>query len=248
MTSPTRTPTDVNPWEQLLAVQMLDTTIQKLDHRSAQLPERVRLVEIDDRLAVIRADVSVAEAEKHALVREQRRIEDEVAMVEERIAHEESQLYGGGSSDAGLLQSLQDEIAGLRKRIAGLEDEELELMVQIEPIDERLASLALDQRLLDDEAMSATTTLAEAESSIDADRQVALTARIQAVADIDPDALARYETTRDRLGGIAVARLDAGVCGSCHMKLSAVEIDRIQHLPADAEVRCEDCDRFLVSV
>ena len=51
---------------------------------------------------------------------------------------------------------------------------------------------------------------------------------------------------RQRLGGVAVARLEGGVCGACHMKLSAVENDRIQHEAPDEPVRCEDCGRFLV--
>jgi len=45
-----------------------------------------------------------------------------------------------------------------------------------------------------------------------------------------------------------VARLEAGACGACHIKLSAVEHDRIQHLPDDEEVRCEECGRVLVRV
>ncbi len=237
-----------NPWEQLLEVQTLDSIIQKLDHRDAQLPERGRLSELEGRLSRLRADVVAAEAEKHVLVKEQRRIEDEIALVEDKIAHEESQLYSGGSSDAGLLQALQDEIAGLKRRISTFEDEELELMEQVEPIDARLAALAEDQAGLDREAIETTTTLAEAEASIGAERDQALAAREQATAGIDPEALTRYEQTRDRLGGTAVARLVAGACGACHIKLSAVEHDRIQHLPDEEEVRCEDCGRFLVRV
>lgn len=237
-----------NPWTQLLDVQALDSTIQKLDHREAQLPERARLADLEGRLARVRADVVTAEAEKHELVKEQRRIEDEIAIVEDKIAHEESQLYSGGSSDAGLLQALQDEIASLKRRISMLEDEDLELMEQVEPIDARLAALAEDQADLDRQAIETTTVLAEAEAEIGAERDRALTEREQVVAGIAADAVARYEQTRDRLGGTAVARLEAGTCGACHLKLSAVEHDRIQHLPPDEEVRCEECGRFLVRV
>lgn len=237
-----------NPWAPLLDVQALDSTIQKLDHREAQLPERARLADLEDRLARVRADVVIAEAEKHELVKEQRRIEDEIAIVEDKIAHEESQLYSGGSSDAGLLQALQDEIASLKRRISGLEDEELELMEQVEPIDARLAALAEDQADLDRQAIETTTVLAEAEAEIGAERDQAIAEREQVVAGIPADAVARYEQTRDRLGGTAVARLEAGTCGACHIKLSAVEHDRIQHLADDEEVRCEECGRFLVSV
>ncbi len=238
----------MNPWEQLLDVQAIDSTLQRLDHRDAQLPERARLADIEDRLAAVRANQDQAEDEKRVLVKEQRRIEDEIATVEDRIAHEESQLYSGGSSDAGLLQSLQDEIASLRRRISGLEDQELEVLEQMEPIDARLEVLASDRAELDALAATTLAELAEAEVAIASEREAAQAERARAVEGIDPDAVARYETVRDRLGGTAVARLEAGTCGACHIKLSAVEYDRILHLDPDEEVRCEECDRFLVRV
>lgn len=232
-------------WEQLLAVQALDTTIQQLDHRHRQLPEREQLAALDEQLAANRRTVDEAEAAKADLVKAQKRIEVEIADIEAKIAHDNEQLYAGGS-DPSVLQSLQHEIETRKGQISKLEDDELELMEQVEPIDEQLASLAAEQSSLDAQAAQATAALATAETDIEAERDVAVTARASLTADIDPDALARYETVRDRLGGIAVARLDGGVCGACHMKLSAVEYDRIQHLDPDAEIECEDCGRFLV--
>jgi predicted nucleic acid-binding Zn-ribbon protein len=236
----------MTPWDRLLDVQEVDSRLVKLDHRSAQLPERARLRDVEERLAGVRSRVEVAEAEKHELVKQQRRIEDEIASIQERIATEEQKLYSGGSSDAGLLQDLQDEIDGLKRRISGLEDDELELMEAVEPIDARLGLLADEQAGLDAEAIALTAALAEAESTIDAERGVALQDRTTATEGIDPDAIRRYEQVRDRLGGVAVARLESGTCGACHLKLSAVEHDRILHLPPEEEVECEECGRFLV--
>ncbi len=236
-----------NPWEQLLAVQEVDTTIQQLDHRDRQLPQRAVLADIESELSAARAEVDEAEAAKHELVRAQKALEDEIASLQAKIDAENEKLYAGGSSDPSELQTLQEEIESIRRRITRLEDDELELMEQVEPIDARLAQLAETIAGLDEKAVAATTELAEAEAAIAADRDVALAQRVALTADIDPDALARYETVRDRLGGTAVARLEpGGVCGACRMKLSAVEHDRIQHEPIDAEVQCEDCGRFLV--
>ncbi|MDE0801978.1 MAG: C4-type zinc ribbon domain-containing protein [Acidimicrobiales bacterium] len=234
-----------NQWEQLLAVQTLDTTITQLDHRDRQLPERTVLADLDAKLSEVRAETAAAEAAKADLQRAQKKIEDEIADIEAKIEHDNEQLYAGGS-DPSVLQSLQHEIETRRGQITSLEDDELELMEQVEPIDEQLTALAAQQVQLDDQAIRATADLATKEAEIGVERDEARTARDALVADIDPEAVARYETSRKRLGGVAVARLDGGVCGACHMKLSAVEHDRIQHLPADAEVECEDCGRFLV--
>ncbi|WP_436795550.1 zinc ribbon domain-containing protein [Actinospongicola halichondriae] len=232
-------------WEQLLAVQALDTTIQQLDHRHDQIPERAELAALDEQLATLRKRIEDAEAAKADLVKAQKRLEVDIADIEAKIEHDNEQLYAGGS-DPSVLQSLQHEIETRKGQISKLEDEELELMEQVEPIDEQLASLAQQRASVDEQAAQATAALATVETEIEAERAVAVADRAALITDIDPDALARYETARSRMGGIAVARLEGGVCGACHMKLSAVEHDRIQHLDPDAEIECEDCGRFLV--
>jgi len=235
----------MNPWKQLLDVQALDTTLDQLGHRAANLPERARLAEVDEQLARLRAEVALVEDERRALVKEQTRLEDEIASVEAKIASADRQLYGG-SSDIKELQALQDEIASLKRRVSALEDEELELLEQLEPVDERLAGFAARQAELDAEAIAATKAVAEAEGDIAREQDDVRGRRAELVAGIDPGALSEYDTVRSRLGGVAVARLEHGSCGACHMKLSAVEHDRILHLPPDEPVRCEDCGRFLV--
>ena len=37
-----------------------------------------------------------------------------------------------------------------------------------------------------------------------------------------------------------------GRCGGCHLALPATEVDRVRKEPADALIRCEQCDRILV--
>jgi len=235
----------MNPWKQLLDVQALDTTLDQLGHRAANLPERAVLDAVGAQLAQLHAEVAGVEDERRALVKAQTRLEDEIASVEAKIASADRQLYGG-SSDIKELQALQDEIASLKRRVSALEDEELELLEKLEPVDERLAGFAARQAELDAQATTATTAVAEVEADIDRQRADVGARREALVAGIDPGALAEYEAVRGRLGGVAVARLEHGSCGACHMKLSAVEHDRILHLPPDEPVRCEDCGRFLV--
>src|SRR3546814_5627169 len=91
------------------------------------------------------------------------------ASIEDKIASADRQLYGG-SSDVKELQALQDEIAALRRRISGLEDQELELMEQVEPIDARLAGLAARREELDQQAVAPTAALAEAAAAIARER------------------------------------------------------------------------------
>lgn len=236
----------MNPWAPLLSVQDLDTRLRQIDHRLAQLPERAERDAIDAELARVRSEIEAAEAAKHDLVRAQKRIEDEIALIAEKVAAEEAKLYGEGSTDPGHLQDLQAEITGLKRKISALEDDELDLMEQVEPIDATLVALADERAELDRRAEQANVALAEAEGTLGTDRDAAEDERRRLVGEIDETMVARYDKVRASLGGIAVAALEHGSCGACHIKLSAVEYDRVQHLPADAEIECEECGRFLV--
>lgn len=236
----------MNPWNALLDLQALDTTLVQLEHRAAQLPERVALTEVEAELVSLRHRISAVEGDQHVVAKDMKRIEDEVALLEDKIVGAERHLYGDGSSNAKELQAYQDEIAGFRRRIADLEDEELALMEQLEPIEASLAALAGTKAELDERAIALTAQVAVAEADLNAERTSVGAMRADLAGGIDPGSLAEYERVRARLGGVAVARLEAGVCGACHLKLSAVEVDRILHLPADEAVTCEDCGRFLV--
>ncbi len=88
--------------------------------------------------------------------------------------------------------------------------------------------------------------MAQAEAAIDAEL-ADLGRRRAELAELVPDDLrATYDRLRARLGGVAVARLVGNHCDGCHLTLSAVELDRIRHLPDTELVTCDHCGRILV--
>lgn len=236
----------MNPWSGLLAVQALDTALAQLDHRLGLLPQRDELAAVEHELAAVGERSDHLGAAKLDLERSQQRLEDEIAGLRDKVAHANDQMYGGGITEPKQLQALSDEVASIERRIDVLEEQELALMEQIEPLEAELDELAGRRAELDQRAQDALAGLAEAEAGIEAERDALLVERASAVAEVGADALVRYESVRDRLGGVAVARLVSGSCGACHMKLSAVELDRIQHLAPDQPAQCEDCGRYLV--
>lgn len=232
-------------WDALLAVQEHDTRVDQLEHRRRTLPVREELEGVMAQLAALEGQVAEVEGRKHELVREQRRIEDEVASLGAKVEQHDKTLYGGTVNSPKELQAIQDEIASLKRRISQLEDGELELMEQVEPLDAELARLAAERARLDEVAGALRAQIAEAEVEIDAELGTVREARSAAAASVDPELLATYEDLRPRLGGIAIARLVNGHCGGCHLALSAVEIARIKKLPEDELVNCEECGRLL---
>jgi predicted nucleic acid-binding Zn-ribbon protein len=232
-------------WDDLLVVQEHDTHVDQLIHRKESLPARAELDKVMAQVGAVEAQRTEVEARRHEHGRDQQRLEDEIASLGDKAAAHDRQLYSGTIANPRELQSLQDEIAALKRRIGQLEDQELELMEQIEPLDADLARLAADGTELDDRANALRASIAETEVELEGELAAVRAERDAAAAAVDADLLAEYDRLRTRAGGIAIARLVGGSCGGCHLSLAAVEVDRIKRLPPDEPVRCEECGRLL---
>lgn len=235
-----------NPLDRLLEVQGHDTRLDQLRHQLATLPAREERDAAAGRLAALDADLEAVRTRRAELGREQKRLEDEIALVADRRSHEEATLYGGTVTNARALQDLQEEIDALGRRITVLEDQDLEIMEQLEPVDARLAELdtARATTVTELEVAERALTAAEAELGVLVDAEA--DARASAVVGIPDDLLAEYEKLRSGRGGIGVARLVGSQCGGCHLALSAVELARLRKLGPGEVTHCEECGRLLV--
>ncbi len=242
---PVRWVSSMSRWDALLSVQEHDTTTDQLEHRKRTLPERAELDLLMAQIAAVDGKATEVEEQRHELGRAQRKLEDEIAVIADKATQHDKTLYSGTIANPRELQALQDEIAALKRRIGQLEDQDLELMEQIEPLDAELARLAGERTALDDSGTRLRVAIAEAEVAIDDELANVRAERSALAGDVDPQLLEEYEALRPKMGGIAIARLVGGSCGGCHLGLSAVEVDRIKHLPPDEPVRCEECGRLL---
>jgi predicted nucleic acid-binding Zn-ribbon protein len=232
-------------WDALLAVQDHDTHVTQLTHRRSTLPARAELTEAMAELTRLEQRAAEVEAERHELARLQQRLEDDISSINDKAAQHDKTLYSGTIGNPRELQALQDEIAALKRRVSQLEDQELELMEKIEPLDAELARLAAERSALDDRAAGLRVQIAEDEVAIDAELETVRAEREALLPQVEPELLAEYAQLRTQAGGIAIARLVGGSCGGCHLALSAMEIDRIKKLPPEEPVHCEECGRLL---
>jgi len=236
----------VSDLHQLLEVQAHDTLADQLAHRKANLPERAELAAIQARRQAVVETIATRTTERSQLGVAQDRLEVDIATARDRVKAVESTLYGGSVSNPRELQALQDEIASLNRRVGLLEDEELAIMEQLEPVDAALAEATDEEVRLgaEVERLGMAVTIAEAE--LEQQLEANLVTRTEQAAQVPGPLLAEYESIRAQSGGIAVAALTAGQCGGCHMRLSSMELDRVKKQPADAIVHCEECGRLLV--
>lgn len=169
-----------------------------------------------------------------------------MASVEQKIAEVDRQLYSGTVTSPRELQALQADVESLKRHRSSLEDHLLEAMAEAEPLDENAGQLRDRHRELEKEIEGLTAALDEASGGIGGELAEKEAAREKIAAAIPPQLLSLYESLRTKLGGVGAARLEAGACGGCHMKLPATELDAIKHQAPEAVVRCDQCGRILV--
>jgi uncharacterized protein len=236
----------VGRFDGLLAVQDLDTAIDQLRHRRANLPERGELKALEADATTLRAELEAAIAARDEVSAREAGFEKDIATSEARIAEIDKRMYSGEVSSSKDLQAMATEIEHLKARVSGLEDSALEALEEREPLDAAVKALEERAAGMVELGKRLQAAIAEAESSIDAELATETAQRSAAAADVPDDLLAEYERLRGRLGGIGVAKLEHGTCMGCRMKLPATELDRVKHQPPDALVHCDQCGRILV--
>jgi predicted nucleic acid-binding Zn-ribbon protein len=227
-------------------VQDHDAAVDRLRHRRRTLPERSELQALEVQGTDLERTLAGIVEQRDEVARRQRRVEDELAVVEHKLAVEQARLYGGTVSLIRELQAMQAEIDALKRRRSSLEDDVLEAMTEREPLDEEIAGLEAQRAALDERAGALRAAVAEAEAAIDAELEVEVAARGSAVDGIPAPVVSSYERLRTRLDGVGAARLVNGRCDGCHLSLSRTELSVALKEPPDALLHCEQCGRILV--
>jgi len=233
---------DIRSLEDLLDLQGVDSEIDRLLDRRASMPELDRFRAAHQ--AVARIDGRIAEAEtalKEVDLAEDR-AEGEMKMDEEKLAREERRLYAGGLS-ARDATHLRDEVEMLRKRISEREDEALALIEQRDEHQKTIEVLRSEKESADRDRAALETAISAAWGEIDADVARLEARKAEIVPLIDTELVALYEEIRPTKEGVAAALFVDGVCGGCHLRLSAAEATQALR---SSPPRCLHCRRILV--
>ncbi|HLI24033.1 MAG TPA: C4-type zinc ribbon domain-containing protein [Acidimicrobiales bacterium] len=232
--------------QSLLALQDLDSAIDRQRHRRVSLPERAQLADVDRRLA------GDGEARRHLqqavseVARRQAALEAELDAAEGQAANLERRLAGGEAGTGRDMAAMTASLDHLRQRISDLEDRVLAVLDERAPLDHQVATADDQLAQLQGQRGTLAGVIARHEEAIDGELALLEADRPALEEAVPEDLRAEYQRLRRRLDGVAVARLVGSRCDGCHLTLSATELDRIRRLPEDALVHCEQCGRILV--
>jgi len=230
----------------LLDVQTLDARIDQLNHLMAALPEAIALRETTERRIDVGTEHGRARTEVDDLAREQRKADADVEQVKARKERNRQRIDAGQVSDPKQLQAMEHETQSLDKRIADLEDAELEVMERLEQAQSDLARLGAELEQLEAREVEQTEARDRAAGEVGRQLEESGAEREILAEQLPADLRALYERLRAHLGGVGAGALRHGRCGGCQLDVGAAELARMANAPSDEVLRCEECSRILV--
>ena len=126
---------------------------------------------------------------------------------------------------------MQHELESLERRIASLEDDELEVMERLEEAQAELAEARGRSPRPRAAGRADGATRDEKVAGIDEQTRRRSRRRGPAVEGVPADLLALYDRLRDQKGGVGAAELRARQCGGCRLGLDAPELTRSRASP-----------------
>jgi predicted nucleic acid-binding Zn-ribbon protein len=196
-------------------------------------------------MSVVRDLAVAAQTEISDIGRELLRSEADVEQVALRLEKDEKRLTDG-SAGAKELEKLQHEIATLTGRRSELEEIELEIMMRIDSIKDRLAELRVEEGVLTQQAADLTAKKDLAIGQYQQEFDSIKAERLATTQSVDGALVDLYEKIRSSNNGTGAAALKEGRCDGCHLAINSVELSRMKTLASDEVVRCEECRCILV--
>ena len=225
---------------QLYALQELDLALDQIDNQKTGAE-----AELDSGLSVAQIETDL-QAETERLLEVQSNIgihQLEAESHRERSAQLDSQLYGGALVNPRDLKSLEEEAARARNLAQEWDAKLLELSANEEGAQAHCQALANELAETRAAWELRSAELKENLGRLNADLESIGGKRSSLAASLESSALQRYEGLRRAKGGVAVAKVERGLCQACRMWLPTQQQQRVRD--GRQTVLCSTCGRIL---
>ena len=226
---------------QLYALQEIDLDLDRLDKQKAEAEQELE-------------QAPAFESMQMALLEEEMRLEEyveqrkawqlEVETLRQRSSHLDEQLFGGHVANPRDLNSLEQEANSVRGQLEKQDNDLLELNLQVEESEGKCS--AMRQHISETEANWEVrkSELRNRMEEIASERETMSAQRNALASGVEATALQRYETLRLARGGLAVAKVERGLCQGCRMSLPTQQQQRLRS--GRQIVQCSTCSRLLL--
>ena len=225
---------------QLFHLQELDLEIVREASQVSSLETR-----IGDRRVLVEAEIALqaAQVRNRKLQMDHAEGELEAGSIRTKLEEDRTKLYGGTVTNLRGLEGLEKETASLD---ADLQKREEALLHLMEELEESNAALAEAKQRNSTQAVQWKSDQAELTKQWQqlGESLEKLTAKRKETAGmLPPTELRRYESLRTSKEGVAVARVERGLCRGCLMTLPTYQMQKARM--AREPVTCNSCGRLL---
>ena len=226
--------------KELFSLQELDLALDQIDSKTAKAEKEVTRGSALGGLEEALQKESQSLEEFQSLMKT-RRVEAETQR--ERSTHLDGQLYGGEVTSPSALQSLEQEASNVRAQMEKLDLELAELSSRTEESQNKCTEM--EQRLSENRTAweSRQSELTESLTRLSSERKDIASQRGDLAASLDPAGVQQYEKLRNAKGGLAVAKVERGLCQGCRMSLPNHQQQRVRN--GQQTVLCSSCGRML---
>ena len=227
----------------LLDLQALDTKLQQLGHRAANLPELATIAGLNTVRDGLRGTVGEQSGAWEDAQLELKRTEADVAVVEARVTRDKDRMQSSASVKD--VAALEQELAALAKRQSDLEDIELAVMETVEERGKALSDSRAQLEAVDAKIAEASTARDAAQAGLDAEIAQVTADRDGIAGRVPDDLLALYEKQRARYG-VGASLLRGGVSSASGVALNSSDMTVVRAAAPDDVLLCPDSNAVLV--
>lgn len=233
---------EIRSLEDLLDLQREDSRIDRLLERRSEMPELEAYKGIHEHLAALDSEIATVDDRLREMALGVDKSDGELKLGELKLEREEQRLFAGGLS-AKEAEHLRQEVDMLRRQNSEAETTILELMDARETAQAEMDRLQAERQGLAAEQERLTGVIQAEWKAIDDEIALHEVKKTELMTLIPADLMEMYDGLRPIKQGVAAARMAEGVCGGCHLALSAAEQSQVlkNHPP-----RCLHCRRILV--
>jgi predicted nucleic acid-binding Zn-ribbon protein len=222
-----------------IRLQILDDRMSVLTKEIAALPKHI--AEIEKKLEGHQRHLEANRAAAVANQKERKRLEGEVQIQDQKISKLKNQMMEAKNNEQ--YHAFQKEIQFCQGEIRRLEDSNLELMTESEPLEKNVkiaeGELAQEKKQVDAEKVAARERTAADQKEIESLKAE----RATIVPQMTPKVFAEYERIRKGRAGVAISEAINGRCSKCNITLRQQFLQELKM--GNSIMVCESCRRMI---
>jgi predicted nucleic acid-binding Zn-ribbon protein len=225
----------------LIALQETDLELDKALARLAEIEESLgEPEELIDARAALEEKVA-ALRELSAQQKDRELAADEVRT---KAADVEKKLYGGSVKNPKELQDLDADLKSLKELLRKREDYLLALLELVDAAETEEAAARAEFESIDGDWKRCCDEMLAEKARLEPDVERLRGIRDSQSGGVERNILKLYDLVRSRRGGLAVARVERGMCQGCRISLPMSVMQRLRS--GGGLIQCVSCERILL--